>query len=153
MMRSKVAVIRTKPETVFEDYGRAMRMAGYQEALPKDKDTAFKINISWGKFYPACSTTPWQLEGVIRTLLADGYPRELLHACHNRTVVVSARAGERKNRHKVVVERYGLRNVHLYEKSEDWMMYEPKGKTRVLHEVFPKGILIPVLCQNSALLK
>jgi uncharacterized protein (DUF362 family) len=51
--------------------------------------------------------------------------------------------GERKNRHKVVVERYGLRNIHLYEKSEDWTVYQPKGKTRVLHEVYPKGIYIP----------
>lgn len=143
MTRSKVAVVRTRPESVFDDYARAMRMAGYQEALPKDKDTALKINISWGKFYPACSTTPWQLEGVIRTLLADGYSRDLIHACHNRTVVVSARAGERKNRQKVVVDRYGLRNVHLYEKDEEWIRYEPKGETKVLHEVFPKGISIP----------
>jgi len=143
VMRSKVAVVRTKPETVFEDYGRAMRLAGYQQVLPKEKDTALKVNISWGKFYPACSTTPWQLEGVIRTLLADGYRRERVHACHNRTVVVSARTGERNNRHKVVVDRYGLRNVHLYEESEEWMTYEPKGKTSVLHEVFPNGILIP----------
>jgi uncharacterized protein (DUF362 family) len=138
-----VAVVRTKPETVFDDYGRAMRLAGYRDALPKDKDTALKINISWGKFYPACSTTPWQLEGAVRTLLADGYQRELVHACHNRTVVVSARTGERKNRHKVVVDRYRLRNVHLYEKSEEWTVYQPKGETRVLHEVYPNGISIP----------
>ena len=143
MTRSKVAVVRTQPETVFEDYARAMRMAGYQDVLSKDKDTALKINISWGKFYPACSTTPWQLEGVIRTLLADGYPRDLIHACHNRTVVVSARTGERKNRQKVVVDRYGLRNVHLYEKDVEWIRYEPKGETKVLHEVYPKGITIP----------
>jgi uncharacterized protein (DUF362 family) len=139
----KVAVIRTTPETVFEDYGRAMRLADYADTLPKDKDTALKINISWGKFYPSCSTPPWQLEGVIRTLLADGYPPDLIHACHNRTVVVSARRGERKNRQKVVVDRYGLRNVHLYEKSEEWIRYEPKGETKVLHEVYPDGIYIP----------
>lgn len=143
MTRSKVAVVRTHPERVFEDYGRAMRMAGYQRALPKHKDTALKINISWGKFFPACSTTPWQLEGVLRTLLADGYRRERVHACHNRTVVVSARTGERQNRHKVVVDRYGVRNVHLYAKDEGWIRYEPRGKTAVLHEVYPKGIYIP----------
>lgn len=143
MTRAKVAVVRTTPESVFDDYAQAMRMAGYLDALPKEKDTALKINISWGKFYPACSTTPWQLEGVIRTLLGDGYARELLHACHNRTVVVSARTGERQNRQKIVVDRYGLRNVHLYEKNEEWIRYEPKGPTKVLHEVYPKGIYIP----------
>ena len=143
MTHPKVAVIRTSPETAFEDYGRAMRLAGYEDTLSKDKDTALKINISWAKFYPACSTTPWQLEGVIRTLLADGYVADLIHACHNRTVVVSARAGERKNRQKVVVDRYGLRNIHLYEKNEEWMRYEPKGETKVLHQVYPQGIYIP----------
>jgi uncharacterized protein (DUF362 family) len=143
MLRSKVAVLRTHPDTIFDDISRAMRMADYMEALPKDKDTALKINISWGKFYPACSTTPWQLEGVIRTLLEDGYQRDLIHACQNRTVVVSAKTGEHKNRQKVVVDSYRIRNIHLYKKQEKWIRYEPKGKTKVLHEVYPKGIHIP----------
>jgi len=85
---SKVAVLKTKPEVVLEDYTRLMRLAEYRKFLPKGRDTALKINISWHHFYPACSTTPWQLEGVIKTLLADGYRKELIHACHNRTVVV-----------------------------------------------------------------
>ncbi len=143
MTRSKVAVLRTSPETAFEDYGRAMRMADYRSFLPPDKDTALKINISWAKFYPACSTAPWQLEGVIRALLADGYEKDLIHACHNRTVVVNSRNGERKNRQKVVVDRYGLRNIHLYEPGEEWIRYEPKGQTKVLHEVYPKGLYLP----------
>lgn len=74
--KSKVAVLKTAPETVLDDYGRLMRMADYEKCLPKDKDTALKINISRGVFYPACSTTPWQLDGVIKTMLAilaDGW--------------------------------------------------------------------------------
>ena len=58
MARSKVAVLKTNPETVLEDYGRLMRMAGYQDHLSRENDTALKINISWHVFYPACSTTP-----------------------------------------------------------------------------------------------
>jgi uncharacterized protein (DUF362 family) len=142
MTRSKVAVLKTRPETVLEDYGRLMRLADYQQYLPPDKDTALKINISWHHFYPACSTTPWQLEGVIKTLLADGYSQDLIHACHNRTVVVSAKKGEVNNKQKTVVDKYGLRNIHLYE-GEEWIKYEPKGKLRVLHEIYPKGIHIP----------
>src|SRR5436189_4873921 len=115
--RARVAVLKTNPRTVLDDVGRLMRSVDYAKVLPRDRDTALKINISWAKFYPACSTSPWQLEGVIRTLLHDGHPRELLHACHNKTVVVSARRGEQKNKHRMVVERYGLRNVHLYEPS------------------------------------
>ena len=82
--RPKVAVLKTHPETVFEDLYKLMHMAEYEKYVSKDRDTALKINISWHHFYPACSTTPWQLEGVIKTLLTDGYKEELIHACHNR---------------------------------------------------------------------
>lgn len=142
MPKSKVAVLKTSPQTVLEDYGRLMRMADYERYLPKDKDTALKINISWHHFYPACSTTPWQLEGVIKTLLDDGYKSDLIHGCHNRTVVVSAKKGEVANKHKGVIEKYGLRNIHLYE-GEEWVVYEPKSPMLVLDKIFPKGIQIP----------
>jgi uncharacterized protein (DUF362 family) len=144
MSRSKIAVLKTSPATVLEDYGRLMRLADYDKFLPKDKDTALKINISWGKFYPACSTTPWQLDGVIKTLIEDGYRKDLIHGCHNRTVVVSAKRGERNNKQiNVVVGKHGLRNVHLYEKENEWLRYEPKGEMLVLPKIYPKGIYIP----------
>lgn len=142
MDRSCVAVLKTTPRTVLDDYKKLMRLAQYQEYLPRDKDTALKINISWHYFYPACSTTPWQLEGVIKTMLEDGYSSDLLHACHNKTVVVSAKKGEVANKHLPVVRKYGLRNIHLYE-GEEWVRYEPKGRLRVLDRIFPKGIEIP----------
>jgi uncharacterized protein (DUF362 family) len=142
MARSRVAVLHTTPDTVVDDIGRAMRSVDYQEHLPKDRDTALKINISWQKFYPACSTPPWQIDGVARALIADGYSRELVHACHNDTVVVSAKQGERANKQLPVVVKHGLRNIHLYE-DPNWVVYEPKGKLLVLDQVFPNGIRIP----------
>lgn len=142
MSKSRVAVLKTNPETVLDDYGRLMRMAGYQDHIKKDSDTALKINISWHVFYPACSTTPWQLEGVIKTMLDDGYKKELIHGCHNRTVVVSAKRGEIANKHRPVLEKYGLRNVHLYE-GEEWVRYEPRGRMLVLNDIYPEGIHIP----------
>lgn len=139
---AKVAVVKTTPETVLEDFGKAMRMAGYREALPIDKQTALKINISWHHWYPAVSTTPWQLEGVIKTLLEDGYPRDNLYGAHNRTVVVNSHVGEVNNKHKPVLEKYGIRNIHLYE-GEEWVRYEPKAKMLVLDSIYPEGIHIP----------
>ena len=151
MSRSTVAVVKTKPETVLEDVGRAMRLAGYREVLPKERETALKINISWHHWYPACSTTPWQLEGVIKTLLDDGYDREKLWGAHNRTVVVSARKGEVANKHKPVLEKYGIRNIHLYE-GEEWIRYEPKGKMLVLNDIFPEGIHLPKRLVGSSII-
>lgn len=143
-MTSTVSVLRTSPSTVVEDYGRLMRLAEYERHIPKDRKTALKVNISWQVFYPACSTTPWQLDGVIKTLLEDGYEKQKLYVYHNRTVVVSARKGEVANKHrKVVVEKYGLKNVHLYEPDEQWIRYVPRQKMLVLDQIFPDGIYIP----------
>jgi uncharacterized protein (DUF362 family) len=139
---SKVAVVKTKPESVLEDIARAMHMAGYRDVLKPQHDLALKINISWHVWYPAVSTTPWQLEGVIKTLLDDGYPADKIYGAHNRTVVVSAKKGEVANKHKPVLEKYGIRNIHLYE-GEEWITYEPKSRMLVLPSIFPDGIKIP----------
>jgi len=143
MGRPVVAALRTKPDTVLEDYARLLDLAGYRGHLDPQVEVALKINISWHHWYPACSTTPWQLEGVIRKLLADGWPAEQIYGAHNRTVVVSARRGEVANKHKPVLERYGIRNIHLYEPGEEWITYQPKGKMLVLPDIYPDGIHIP----------
>ncbi|MFX0095875.1 MAG: hypothetical protein ACFFBD_29320 [Candidatus Hodarchaeota archaeon] len=70
---SKVAVIPTKPETILNDYSRLLDLINYQSFLDKGFKTIIKLNLSWSLYYPACSTTPWQLEGVVKKLLADGY--------------------------------------------------------------------------------
>lgn len=139
--KGKVAVLKTSPETVLDDIAQLMDLAGYQAALPKDHDTILKINISWQTWYPACSSTPWQIEGVARKLLADGYRN--LSAAHNKTVVVDAYVGEANNKHKAVVDAYGLRNVHLYEPEVRWVRYAPKAPMLVLDKIFPEGILLP----------
>ena len=107
MPRSKVAILRTSPATVLGDYHKLMNLAGYQEVVKKDADTALKVNISWHFFFPGSSTTPWQLEGVIRAMKQDGYDPSLIHACHNRTVVIDAHLGERENKQVNVVEAAG----------------------------------------------
>jgi uncharacterized protein (DUF362 family) len=124
-----------------------MDLAGYRSVLDPKLETALKVNISWHYFFPACSSTPWQLEGVIRAMLDDGYKRDSIYACHNRTVVVSAKKGERENKHLNVVERHKLRNVHLYE-DEEWIpIREAVGaladKFLVLNRVYPDGFSIP----------
>jgi uncharacterized protein (DUF362 family) len=124
-----------------------MNLAGYQDAIAKDADTALKINISWHFFFPGSSTTPWQLEGVIRTMERDGYDPNLIHGCHNRTVVIDAHLGERENKQINVIDAHGLRNVHLYE-GQEWIhirdaVGDLADKFLCLNEVYPKGFHIP----------
>lgn len=147
MSSSKVAILRTKPATVLEDYHRLLNLADYQSTVAKDADTALKINISWHFFFPGSSTTPWQLEGVIRAMKKDGYDPNLIHGCHNRTVVIDAHFGERENKHLNVIEAHKLQNVHLYE-GEEWInVRDAVGDLTkdflCLNEVFPRGFNIP----------
>src|SRR3954469_4289339 len=109
MTRARVAILRTSPQTVLRDYHRLMNLAGYQDVLAKDVDTALKVNISWHFFFPGSSTTPWQLDDVAAALVADSYDKSLIHACHNRTVVIDAHLGERENKQIDVVQAHGLR--------------------------------------------
>jgi uncharacterized protein (DUF362 family) len=141
----KVAVVKTSPETVLDDYARLMRMLNYQRILPKENSTILKINISWDKFYPACSTTPWQLEGVVKTMLEDGYDLKSLVPAQNRTVVVDARVGARANKHTNVAQKYGFDFVWLWEPQVEWVRYEPQSEMLVLDKVFEEGITIPKL--------
>ena len=52
MAKSKVAILSTSPATVLRDYHRLMNLAGYQDVVAKDADTALKVNISWHFFFP-----------------------------------------------------------------------------------------------------
>src|SRR6185436_14127402 len=142
---SKVAVLRTSPETVVEDYGRLMDLAGYRETLSPTAQTCLRINISWHVYMPACSTTPWQMHGVIDKLKRDGVDvsKDLI-AAQNDTVVVSCREGTVNNHLAPVLEHYNVPIQYLSEPPTEWIRYEPKGKMLVLDRVYEKqGIQIP----------
>ncbi len=141
--RPVVAVLKTRPETAVEDGVRAMQMAGLKQAFGREAPVLLKVNISWHFWYPACSTTPWQLAAAIEGVKAAGFPSGSIAAAHNRTVVVSARLGERLNKHKLVTDHYGIADIHLYDASEEWVRYEPKARMRALGNMFPEGIRIP----------
>ncbi len=136
-----VAALKTTPETVLDDIDRLTRLAGLGAALPKGPRTGLKINISWQTWYPACSTTPWQLEGVIRSLLAAGYSD--LVGVHNDTVVVDTREGEFNNKHRSVTDSYRVPCLYLYEQNFEWFEYRPKRPFLVLDRVYPEGVFIP----------
>jgi uncharacterized protein (DUF362 family) len=77
----------------------------------------------------------------------DGYNPELIHACHNRTVVIDAHLGERENKQINVVQAHGLRNIHLYE-GEEWIhirdaVGDLADRFLCLNQVYPDGFYIP----------
>jgi hypothetical protein len=110
--KGKVAVLKTSPATVLEDIERVMKLADFEVALPKGVQTGLKINISWQTWYPACSSTPWQIEGVIGALQEAGY-HDLL-GIHNDTVVVNTANAEVNNKHKFVTDKMGMPCIYTY---------------------------------------
>ena len=143
MARATVAVVKATPETVIADTARAMRLAGYEEALPPGKTTILKDNISWHLPMPSANTTPWQLEGVIRAMRSSP-GREDLVAVENKTVVTVAEKGDVYNKYRPLYEKYDVpllfnfRGDHM-----TWRIYEPKAEMLVLNRIFPEGIRIP----------
>jgi uncharacterized protein (DUF362 family) len=138
--RARVAVIKTAPATVLDDVARMMRGLGYSRALPRDKRTILKDNISWHLPYLSANTTPWQLEGVLRTLREDGY-RDLL-GLHNETVVTDAHRGDKLNKFEGVYRRYEVPTADNFAPDCKWVRIEPKSSLLVLPEIFGE-VLVP----------
>ncbi len=139
--KGTVAVLKTTPATVLDDYDRLLHLANFDSSLAKDVTTGLKINISWQTWYPACSTEPWQLEGVIRTLRNSGYTD--LVGVHNDTVVVNTNDAERNNKHLYVTDKYGVPCLYLYNQDFEWQEYHPRQPFLVLDKVYPDGVFIP----------
>ncbi len=142
MQRSTVAVLRTSPDKVLDDYAHLLEVAGARQALDPTTTTILKDNISWHFPFPSANTTPWQLEGTILGLRALGYAD--LVCVQNKTVVTNAFKGEDLNHYVPIFRSYGI--PVLYNFREDdmrWVEYRPRTKMLVLHHIYPEGIYLP----------
>jgi uncharacterized protein (DUF362 family) len=142
MSRSKVAVLRIKPDSVIEDIDRLLELGGVEAALDPSATTILKDNISWHFPFPGANTTPWQLEGTVRGLAARGFADQV--CVQNKTVVTDAFKGEDLNGYLPIFEAYDI-PVRYNFKPEDmsWSIYQPTAKMNVLDKIYPEGILIP----------
>jgi uncharacterized protein (DUF362 family) len=140
--RAKVAVLRTTPETVLDDYQRLLDLADVRNALDPSTTTILKDNISWHFPFPGANTTPWQLEGTIVGLRARGYHD--LVCVQNKTVVTDAFKGEDLNGYVPIFRAYSIPVLFNF-KDEDmrWVEYRPRAPMLVLDRIFPEGIRIP----------
>ena len=144
-MMSKVAVIKTSPESVIESYGRLMRSVGYSGDADRTKRTILKLNLSWTLFYPACSTPPWQLDGVLKTMIADGF-KDIV-AVENKTVVTKPTKGAVNNKWIPVLKKHGLGFTSLTD--VEWSRYEPKAELMVLDTKVFDRVEIPSMFIGS----
>ena len=142
MNKSTVAILRTSPDTVLDDYLRLCELAGMELSLSSSSTTILKDNLSWHLLYPGANTTPWQLEGTIRALKAMGF--DDLVAVHNKTVVTIADLGDRYNKFGPVLRKYGIPvRYNFNDEDMKWVRYTPSAKMLVLDRVYPEGITLP----------
>lgn len=142
MARSKVAVLRTAPATVLQDFERLLDLAEVTSALRPDVTTILKDNISWHFPFPAANTTPWQLEGTILALKKSGF--EELICVQNETVVTDAFKGEDLNNYSPIFQQYRVPVLFNFKDGDmTWVEYTPKAKMHVLNMIYPEGIRIP----------
>ncbi len=140
--RAKVAVLRTQPETVLQDYERLLELAGVRQALDPKATTILKDNISWHYPMPSANTTPWQLEGTILALRKAGFTD--LSCVQNKTVVINTFKGEDLNHYVPIFRHYDIPVLYNFKDGDmTWVPYEPKAEMLVLDRIYPKGIHIP----------
>ena len=142
MAKSKVAVLKTTPETVLDDYVKLMEIADFKNYLDISAPTILKDNISWHFPFPAANTTPWQMEAVILGLKKHGY-KEIV-CVQNKTVVTNAFKGEDLNKYLPIFKKYDIPVLFNFKEGDmKWIDYKPKAKMNVLNKIYPEGITIP----------
>ena len=109
----KVAVVKTSPKTVFDDISRLLDLAEYDKYISKDVMTTIKLNLSWSKFYPACSTNPYIFDGFLQKLISDGYDHRRIQAVENETVVTNIYAGVHGNNWYPVIKKHRINFLPL----------------------------------------
>jgi uncharacterized protein (DUF362 family) len=141
-MKSKVAVLKCKPETILTDIERLCELSGMSQTLAKNSTTILKDNISWHYPFPAANTTPWQMEGTIVALKRAGF--DDISCVQNKTVVTNAFKGEDLNNYVPLFKKYQIPVLYNFKDSDmKWVEYRPKARMHVLHKIFPEGIFIP----------
>jgi uncharacterized protein (DUF362 family) len=140
-MASVVSVVFTRPESVLDDYQRVMELANWQQHLTAERELLLKLNLSWTKYFPSCSSQPWQVEGVLRTLLRGGYTKDTVLPIENKTVVTNPIEGAKNNLWMPVLNEYGCRFQPLPD--VEWEVYKFKSDLLKLNHIFPEGIEIP----------
>ncbi len=150
LARSRVAIVRTRPETVLEDVARVMELAGAAQALPAEAPVILKDNITWHLPFLSANTTPWQLEGAIRWLRVN---RRDSVAVHNDTVVTDPHAGLRNLKLQPVYERYAVPQFFVNDPaSVSWESMRPRAATPWLDQVYPEGLAFPTMFRGKSVL-
>jgi uncharacterized protein (DUF362 family) len=135
---AKVAVVKANPKTIYDDIARLLDAAEYEKHVSKDVATTIKLNLSWSKFYPACSTNPYVFDGLLRKMIADGFDHNRIQAVENETVVTNIYAGTHGNNWYPVIKKHRIKFLPLIK--AHYVDVKLPQKTLVLEDTFGEVI-------------
>lgn len=136
MSRPVVAVVRARPDTVVADYARLLELAGAAAALSAGQGVLIKPCHSHDDYFPAVSSPPWQLDGVLSWIRAQGVAPSDIAVAENRTVCTDVLGVVRSHGWDRVLSRHGVhfhplpdapRSPIQVDPSELLMDWEPVG--------------------------
>jgi uncharacterized protein (DUF362 family) len=151
-MSVRVTVLKTSPETVVEDYARLLREADYSETIKAGRDTVLNINMPWDLWFPGCATAPWQLEGIVRTLIDDGFDAASIKPVEAGCGHGDPHKGERNNGLTVAAERAGVVITCLEGSPVGRVRYRPDADLPLLKRFCEDGIMVPDFYPGSSMI-
>lgn len=148
-MKSRVAIVGTRPESVQQDYRRLLALLGRDAPPPLQQELLLVLDCPAGRFVPGASSPPWQLEGAVTALCAGGYSAtDLMPVAAGEG---DARAARRHCRYDPVLAAWDLELRGVGE--EPCELFRPRARLRRLAQFFPDGIPVPrLLIGRDALL-
>jgi hypothetical protein len=141
--RARVAVVRTAPHRVLEDYQRVLDLSGCASLLRDAPDVVVYGNLTWGRYFPGASSPPWQLDGV--AALANGRRGWRWMAGTGHTG--RPRRGARDACWPAALARHGQTFEPL--ERANVLPYPPGRRLMALDDVLPAGLPLPRSLRGS----
>lgn len=141
-----VAIVRTSPETVTEDYRQVLELSGCAEVLRNAARVVVYGNLTWNRFLPSVSSPPWQLDGVATAIRpTDGW-RWVAGTGHTSRPRRAARAYNWPQ----ALERHG--QIFLPAERQSGIRYPEHQRLLVLDRILPEGPTVPASFSGTAAL-
>ncbi|MBN2155307.1 MAG: DUF362 domain-containing protein [Candidatus Lokiarchaeota archaeon] len=144
MKSAQIYVKRVTSNTILQDYADLMDSSNYTKYFKPSEKVIVKLNLSWSKYFPACSSPPWQVDGVLGKLKADGFTGKDIFTAENRTVVTNIKKGLIGNKWEPIITRHNCYFVPLTR--VPFVSFQSKIPLLALDsKIFPEGFSIPKL--------
>lgn len=105
-----VSLVRTRPESVFDDVRRSMELADWRRFISPGAQVSLKVNLGWDKLIPGAVSAPWVVEGVIQTI-RNHVGR--IYLVESDQVVVNVEAALHKTGLDKACEKYNVEWVNM----------------------------------------